>query len=71
MDMANNMKNIATKAFPNAKQVVDRFHVMTNVLEDMNALITKHKTEIKKDYLEEQDNAKIERRKPRYQRYAN
>ena len=71
MDMANTMKHIATEVFPNAVQVVDRFHVMKNVLEDMSALISKVKTEIKKDYLEEQDQAKIERRKPNYKRFKN
>lgn len=71
MDMANTMKHIATEVFPKAIQVVDRFHVMQNVLEDMIALISKVKTEIKKDYLEEQENAKIERRKPKYTKYKN
>lgn len=71
MDMANTMKNISTNTFPEAIQVVDRFHVMTNVLEDMGALITRYKTDIKKDYLEELENAKIERRNPRYQRFSN
>jgi len=69
--MANTMKNISTNTFPDAVQVVDRFHVMTNVLEDMWALITKHKTDIKKDYLEELENAKIERRSPIHQRFSN
>ena len=37
----------------------------------MGALISKNKTEIKKAYLEEIERAKIERRKPNYQKYAN
>jgi transposase len=71
MDMAGTMKNIARNVFTHAIQTVDRFHVMKNVLEDMSALITKHKTDIKKVYLEEQDRAKIERRQPKHQRYGN
>lgn len=71
MDMAGTMENIAKNVFPEAIQTVDRFHVMKNVLEDMSALITKEKTQVKKAYLEEQDRAKIERRQPKYQRYAN
>lgn len=71
LDMANNMQNIATWVFPCCVQVIDRFHVMKNVLEDMNALLSRIKTQVKKDYLTEQDNAKIEKRKPRHQRYAN
>jgi transposase len=71
MDMAGTMKNIVRNVFTHAIQTVDRFHVMKNVLEDMSALITKHKTDIKKAYLEEQDRAKIERRQPKHQKYGN
>ena len=71
LDMANTMQNIAKWVFPCCLQVVDRFHVMKNILEDMWALISKNKTEIKKAHLEEQERAKIKRRKPNYQRYAN
>lgn len=48
LDMANTMQNIATWLFPCCLQVVDRFHVMKNILEDMWALISKNKTEIKR-----------------------
>ena len=71
LDMANTMQNIAKWLFPTCLQVIDRFHVMKNVLEDMWALISKNKTEIKKAYLEEQEQAKKERRQPKHQRYAN
>lgn len=71
MDMASAMCKIITEVFPKVVQVIDRFHVMKNVLEDMWALITKHKTDIKKDYLEELENAKIERRSPIHQRFSN
>jgi transposase len=69
MDMANTMAKIIKIVFPSAVQIVDRFHVMKNILEDMNALITKNKTEIKKDYLTEQEQAKIDRRQPKHQKY--
>ena len=71
LDMANTMQNIAKWVFPCCLQVVDRFHVMKNVLEDMWALISKNKTEIKKAHLEKQERAKIKRRKVNHQRYAN
>lgn len=71
MDMANTMKKIIEEVFPWVVQVIDRFHVMKNVLEDMWALISKNKTEIKKAYLEEQEQAKKERRKVKHQRYWN
>ena len=44
MDMANSMHKIIKMVFPNVVQIIDRFHVMKNVLEDMNALITRNKT---------------------------
>jgi len=69
MDMANTMAKIIKMVFPAAVQIVDRFHVMKNILEDINALITKNKTEIKKDYLTEQEQAKIEKRQVKHQRY--
>jgi hypothetical protein len=53
LDMANTMQNIAKWLFPSCLQVVDRFHVMKNILEDMWALISKNKTLIKKEHLEE------------------
>ena len=71
MDMSNSMKNVAKILFKNAKIIIDRFHVMKNILEDMWALISKIKTKIKKEYLEEQDLAKKEKRKARYKIYEN
>lgn len=71
LDMANTMQNIAKWLFPTCLQVVDRFHVMKNILEDMWALISKNKTIIKKEHLEEQDRAKVERRPVKHQKFAN
>lgn len=71
LDMANTMQNIASWVFPCCLQVIDRFHVMKNILEDMSALISKNKTLIKEAYLEKLELAKIERRKPNHQIYAN
>jgi len=71
MDMANTMEKIIIEVFPNVVQVIDRFHVMKHVLEDMWALISKNKTEIKKAHLDEQEQAKIEKRRPTHQRFSN
>ncbi len=71
MDMANTMKKIILEIFPNAVQIIDRFHVMKHILEDMWALISKHKTEIKKAHLDEQERAKIEKKPIRHQKYWN
>jgi len=71
MNMANTMHKIIKMIFPNVVQIIDRFHVMKNVLEDMNAVITRIKTGIKKEYLTEQELAKIERRQSKHQMYWN
>jgi transposase len=35
MDMANTMRRIILEIFPNVVQIIDRFHVMKHVLEDI------------------------------------
>jgi len=55
MDISNSMKNVVLNLFKNAKITIDRFHVMKNILEDMWALISRIKTKVKKEYLEEQE----------------
>lgn len=61
LDMASSMEWIARELFPQATQVVDRFHVMKNVLEDIQALRTKIKTNITKELLDLETQAKIDR----------
>ena len=41
LDMASSMEWIARELFPQATQVVDRFHVMKNVLWDIQAVRTR------------------------------
>ena len=41
--MANSMKEIATKCFPNASQVTDRFHVQKLALEALQNIRIKHR----------------------------
>jgi transposase len=45
LDMANSMKEIATKCFPNASQVSDRFHVQKLALEALQDIRIKHRWE--------------------------
>ena len=63
LDMARNMEWIARELFPQAKQVVDRFHVMKNVLWDIWAVRTRLKTWIIKEELDLETQAKIDKRK--------
>lgn len=45
LDMAGSMKLIATKCFPKAKQVTDRFHVQKLALEALQEIRIKHRWE--------------------------
>jgi transposase len=45
LDMAGSMKNIATKCFPKAQQVTDRFHVQKLALEALQEIRIKHRWE--------------------------
>lgn len=45
LDMANSMKNIATKAFPKAIQVTDRFHVQKLALEALQSIRIQYRWE--------------------------
>ena len=70
-DMSNSMKLIAKELFLQAKHVTDRFHVMKNVLEDLQAIRIRIKTLIKKEELTLQDIAKKEGKEYNPKRYAN
>ncbi len=61
LDMARNMEWIARELFPQARQVVDRFHVMKNVLWDIQAVRIRLKTGIIKEELDLETKSKIER----------
>ena len=52
-DMSATMELIISIVFPRASIVTDRFHMMKNVLEDIGAIRTRAKTEIKKRVNEE------------------
>jgi transposase len=53
-DMSPTIEAIVTALFPNAELVTDRFHVMKNLLEDLWAIKSKAKTEIKKRIFDEE-----------------
>lgn len=63
LDMAWSMEWIARELFPQSIQVVDRFHVMKNVLEDLQAVRIRIKTGIIKEDLDYLEQSKIERLK--------
>jgi len=59
--MSNTIDCIATELFPQAKRTLDRFHVTTNVLEDIQAIRIRIKTIIKDEELQKEDKCKIDR----------
>ncbi len=69
LDMARSMEWIARELFPQAKQVVDRFHVMKNVLWDIQAIRMRAKTQIIKESLDLESQAKIDRVKYNPKKY--
>ncbi len=61
LDMASSMEWIARELFPQATQVVDRFHVMKNVLDDIQAVRIRTKTKITKYELDLETQCKIDK----------
>lgn len=61
LDMARSIEWISRELFPQATQVVDRFHVMKNVLWDIQAVRMRTKTKIIKESLDLESQAKIDR----------
>jgi len=70
-DMSSSMESIVKQCFPKAIITTDRFHVMKNVLEDLLAVRTRTKTEIKARILNEKEEAKKEWKKYKQHRYLN
>jgi len=71
LDMSNSMEAIIDALFPNAYKVHDRFHVIKNILEDLNAIKIRIKTVIKKKVLEEEKKVKNKWKKYLQERYIN
>lgn len=70
LDMASSMEWIARELFPQATQIVDRFHVMKNVLWDIQAVRIRIKTKIVKEQLDLEIQAKIERERYEPKKYT-
>lgn len=59
--MSPTMDHIVSELFPQAKRTLDRFHVTKNVLEDIQAIRMRIKTNIKSEELEKEEQCKIDR----------
>ena len=71
LDMGWNVAAIAKALFPSAKRVLDRFHVMKNVLDDIQAIRMRVKTKVKSEELTRQEKAKRQGKKYQAHRYTN
>lgn len=71
LDMSTTMDWIVTQLFPQARQILDRFHVTKNVLEDIQAIRLRIKTLIKEGELTQEDLCKIDRRRYIPKKYEN
>lgn len=71
LDMAGSMKLIAKKAFPNAKQVVDRFHVQKLATEAVQQMRIRYRWEAMDNENNALIEAKIQRTKPEIEIFSN
>ncbi len=58
--MSPTMDFIVRELFPQAKRTLDRFHVTTNILEDIQAIRTRIKTLMKDEELKKEERRKID-----------
>jgi len=63
LDMSPTMDFIVGELFPQAKRTLDRFHVTSNVLEDIQSIRMRIKTLTKDEELKKEEQCKIDRKK--------
>lgn len=71
LDMANSMHVIAKKCFPNAEQVIDRFHVQKLSYDALQEIRVKHRWEAINEETNEMENAKLNGVRFRPKKYEN
>lgn len=71
MDMSPTMESIVNNIFSNHYIVTDRFHVMKNVLEDLNAIKIRLKTTVKKEESENEKTCKNNGKQYSPERFMN
>lgn len=71
LDMANSMHVIAKQCFPNAEQVIDRFHVQKLSYDALQELRIKHRWEAINEETNEMENAKLNRVRYKPKKYQN
>ena len=71
LDMSSTMHAIARECFPNAEQVIDRFHVQKLACDALQELRIEHRWEAINEETNEMENARLEGRKYRARRFRN
>ena len=71
LDMSSTMHAIARECFPNAEQVIDRFHVQKLARDALQELRIQHRWEAINEETNEMENARLEGRKYRARKFRN
>ena len=71
LDMSSTMHAIARECFPNAEQVIDRFHVQKLARDALQELRIEHRWEAINEGTNEMENARLEGKKYRARRFRN
>lgn len=71
LDMSSTMHAIARECFPNAEQVIDRFHVQKLACDALQELRIEHRWEAINEETNEMENARLEGKKYRARRFRN
>ena len=71
LDMSSGMHAIARECFPNAEQVIDRFHVQKLACDALQELRIEHRWEAINEGTNEMENARLEGKKYRARRFRN
>lgn len=71
LDMSSTMHAIARECFPNAEQVIDRFHVQKLACDALQELRIEHRWEAINEETNEMENARLEGRKYRARKFRN
>ena len=71
LDMSSGMHAIARECFPNAEQVIDRFHVQKLACDALQELRIEHRWEAINEETNEMENARLEGKKYRARRFRN
>ena len=69
--MSSGMHAIARECFPNAEQVIDRFHVQKLARDALQELRIEHRWEAINEETNEMENARLEGKKYRARRFRN